>query len=290
MSDGVSQAVFTYGEAAGQNNSSNGIYKQVGSGFSGQFFGSTYSNIYATGNGSLIFRGDNLMRSNDGQDPPTRSTYPTNTDRPLRIAAFWDTYVLYDDSPPNDSFTNVGSFQVLETYVPGKYLAVSWNQFLLLSDYVPTSFRSAQAIWFVGDTVLSGFQFRAGDIAFGHISNTPDTSDFGDYVYAFMGLDNGGTNSLLSLPGTNGFFTQNGPGDPQQTTSLLDYQSDKFFLARPTTDGSSYTFSSQSLNFSSPSAVPEPSSFILAILGVGVPLLGRRVLRKAKPCEEPVED
>ncbi len=159
--------------------------------FSGKFFGETKSSIYVSENGRLGFAAS--LGVSDFQSVPLGSTRAS-------IAPLWDDFLLVQSTvsiPVNNA--------VLAEYSAGQYLSVTWQNVRLELETVagspfPNTNRTAQVVWFEGDTSIRGFVFEKDDLAFGYIPHTTGT-DFGN-IFAVAGLDKGDGTTMSSVQGT----------------------------------------------------------------------------------------
>ena len=148
--------------------------------FSGKFFGETKSSIYVSENGRLGFAAS--LGVSDFFPVPLGSTRAS-------IAPLWDDFLLVQSTvsiPVNNA--------VRAEYAAGQYLSVTWQNVRLELETVagspfPDTNRTAQVVWFEGDTSIRGFAFKKDDLAFGYIPHTTGT-DFGA-MDAVAGLDKG---------------------------------------------------------------------------------------------------
>ena len=237
--------------------------------FSGRYFGETKGDIYVSENGHLVFA---------ATAPGEADFFPvTLGSSRASIAPLWDDFLLVQstvDQPVNNA--------VLADYSPGHYLAVTWQNVRLELETVanqlfPDTNRSAQVLWFEGDTTIRGFEFKKDDIAFGYVPHTSG-SDFGD-IAAVAGLDKGdGTFSALQ-------GTTNGSVSASQG-NLLAPGENSFVLFRPGVVGavpSNFTADSYQGGYYrgdfTLTAVPEPSSIGLCFVSITI-AVGFSIRRK----------
>jgi len=232
------------------------------SGFGGRFFGQNLSSIWLAENGYL-------SQSNVTGSDFFSESLETNTTP--RIANFWDDIFVLSDAD------GAGPQQgIFFSNKPGQYVAATWSQVFLLNDFaagdpISNQFaRSFQTVWFEADTVLSNFQFRRDDIAFG-----------------FGGFSTGNIDAIVGIRDSLQYFTIDdaiGRPDGQaqggviSTTSsepgfpnahLLPWEEDKFLLFRSVEDANG-NFSHYRVSVESFSAIPEPTSWMLICAGTGV--------------------
>jgi hypothetical protein len=231
--------------------------------FSGRYFGETKSDIYVSENGHLVFA---ATAAGEADFFPV----PLGSAR-ASIAPLWDDYLLIQSTvaqPVNNA--------VFADYLSGHYLAVTWQNVRLELETVggqqfPDTNRSAQVVWFEGDTTIRGFDFKKDDIAFGYIPHTSG-ADFGD-IAAVAGLDKG-DGTFSAIQGTTDGSVSAVQGN------LLAPGENNFLLFRPGSAGavpSIFTADSFQGGYYrgtfSLTAVPEPSSiglcFVSAAIAVG---------------------
>lgn len=244
------------------------------SGFGGRFFGQSVPSVWLAENGYL-------SRSNvSGNDFFSESLATNSTPR---IAGFWDDiYVLADAD-------GAGPQQgIFFSNKPGQYVAATWSQVFLFNDFaagdpINNQFaRSFQTVWFEADTVLSNFQFRRDDIAFGFsgfsAGNIDATVGIRDSLQYFT-IDDAIGRPAGQAPGGVISTTSSQPGFPN--AHLLPWEDDKFLLFRSVEDGNG-NFSHYQVSVESFSAVPEPTCGILLCTGAVAMWWAKR--RKAKNC------
>jgi hypothetical protein len=231
-------------------------------GFSGRYFGEAKSDIYVSENGHLVFAATQPGEADFFPEPLGSSR--------ASIAPLWDDFLLVQSTleiPVNNA--------VLADYSAGQYLSVTWQNVRLELETVagqllPETNRSAQVVWFEGDTMIRGFEFKRDDIAFGYVPHTSG-ADFGD-IYAVAGLDKGdGTFSAI-------LGTTDGSLDPT-SGNLLAPGENSFLLFRPGVVGTvpngfepdsfqgGYYRGSFTLT-----AVPEPTSIGLCFASITIAL------------------
>ncbi|MCY2983286.1 MAG: hypothetical protein NTY15_06555 [Planctomycetota bacterium] len=234
-------------------------------GFAGRYFGETKGDIYVSENGHLVFA------AGEADFPvPLGSSQAS-------IAPLWDDYLLIQSTvsqPVNNA--------VLADYSSGHYLAVTWQNVRLEVETVageefPDTNRSTQVVWFEGDTMIRGFEFKKDDIAFGYVPHTSG-ADFGD-IAAVAGLDKG-DGTFSAIQGTTDGSLSASQGN------LLAPGENNFLLFRPGVAGSvPNNFTADSFQGGyyrgafSLTAVPEPSSLGLCFVSVAI-AVGFAIRRK----------
>lgn len=228
--------------------------------FSGRYFGETKGDIYVSENGHLVFA---ATAAGEADFFPV----PLGSSR-ASIAPLWDDYLLIQSTvaqPVNNA--------VLADYSSGHYLAVTWQNVRLELESVagqefPDTNRSAQVVWFEGDTIIRGFEFKKDDIAFGYVPHTSG-ADFGD-IAAVAGLDKG-DGTFSAIQGTTDGSLSASQGN------LLAPGENNFLLFRPGVAGVvPNNFAADSLQGGyyrgsfTLTAVPEPSSLRLCFLSVAI--------------------
>ncbi|MBM3964595.1 MAG: hypothetical protein FJ308_05935 [Planctomycetes bacterium] len=196
------------------------------SNFNGRLFGKTVSELggrlFATSDGNINFSGDLSYNTARGYD---------------RIAPLWDDYVYL----PNDILSDGGlpPNRILFHDSPGSFIDLTWRNVVLFTEASggaswPKTDRTAQMLWFEGDTILNGFQFHRDDIAFSYIANTAGTTDFGDML-SLIGLDSISNGAILADPqrSDGGVYFRDIDG------AKMPWQDGQFFLFRPTSAGAS---------------------------------------------------
>lgn len=141
-------------------------------GFTGSFYGVSFSSIYVSTNGNLNFSGTTAW---------TNSGLPNSI---AMIAPLWDDLEI---------FAGTGQ-SIVESAVPGQYYAVTWD----ISQYNNTLPRyQFQTVIFGADTMIGGMQFLQNDIVFAYQRV--------DAVFnnnsATVGLNAGDGVNFNSLPG-----------------------------------------------------------------------------------------
>lgn len=141
-------------------------------GFTGSFYGVSFSSIYVSTNGNLNFSGTTAY---------TNSGLPNSI---AMIAPLWDDLEI---------FAGTGQ-SIVESAVPGQYYAVTWD----ISQYNNTLPRyQFQTVIFGADTMIGGMQFLQNDIVFAYQRV--------DAVFnnnsATVGLNAGDGVNFTSLPG-----------------------------------------------------------------------------------------
>ena len=201
-----------------------------------RFFGTPFTNVGVSTNGNLNFT-NNASVAN--------SPFPAIV---ARIAPLWDDLIFR---------TTVPASSVVENAAPS-YYAVTWNNIGVFGS--ADARHTFQAVWFGADTTLSGFDFRADDIAFSYLSVANFFSVSGGNANATVGL-NRGPGAAVVLPGTtNGIVTS----------------SSQLPLAR-----GFVLFRADEAGGYNASIIPEPGT--LALLGTGtVSLLGWRRRRRRR--------
>ncbi len=237
--------------------------------FSGRYFGETKGDVYVSENGHLVFA---ATAAGEADFSPV----PLGSSR-ASIAPLWDDYLLIQstvDQPVNNT--------VLADYSSGHYLAVTWQNVRLELETVggqqfPDTNRSAQVVWFEGDTMIRGFEFKKDDIAFGYVPHTSG-ADFGD-IAAVAGLDKG-DGTFSAIQGTTDGSVSASQGN------LLAPGENSFLLFRPGVAGavpSIFTADSFQGGYYrgafSLTAVPEPSSIGLCLVSVAT-AVGFSIRRK----------
>ncbi len=223
-------------------------------GFGGQFYGQSVGAIFVTENGNLNF-------SNNGGYFPLPWTGPSGT---ARIAPLWDDVALL-------SMTDNA---VINHSLPGKYLAVTWQNVRILNDLpdigpFPPSDRSFQVVWFEQDSVIKGAAFKKDDIVFTYVGRQAGTTDFGN-INAVVGVTNG--TAFTPLPGDADGFVQSGQ------TDLLAWEHNTYLRFRPTVDGANgFGYDAAKLQLT---AVPEPSIVVVASLATAI--VGFRSVRRRR--------
>lgn len=234
------------------------------SSFQGRLFGKTVGdlggNVFATSLGNINFSGDVQDNTNFGS---------------YRIAPLWDDYVYLPDSVL--SGTTVPPNRILFHQSVGNYIGVTWQNVVLLADTVsgldwPTTDRTAQMLWFEGDTILNGFQFHRDDIAFSYIANKSGTTDFG-HMLSLIGLDSANEGAVLADPKRSDGLMYFRETDGNK----MPWQNGQFFLFRPTSPGAS-TYSVTLQPIPDPPQVPLPGTGII-FAGLGFAMLVRTRLR-----------
>jgi hypothetical protein len=244
----------------------------IGSTNSFKFFGQSITDVYVAENGRVAF-----SRLHDDF-----ITLPTLGSGPSYIAPLWDDFLL------NPALNN----SVRASYVPDQYLAVTWENVRLFNETVagqpfPDTNRTAQAVWFEGDTTIRGYAFKKDDIAFGYIPDSISGPNYlGPELQSAVGL-NKGDGSYSEVVGTTGGVVD---GNNLQNSGLLAWESNAFLLFRPgvadaTPDGfarSSFQDGYYRDKFFF-TAVPEPSS-LLTVLTLSAYQALRILRRKRTIC------
>ena len=192
------------------------------------YYGPTINSIDVSTNGNL-----NLTGNVGYKDSPISGL-------PGSINPFYDDLYLFSAATVSDRG------------VAGSYYAATWNGVYDRSDLAAGETDTFQAILFTGNTALSGYNFRAGDIALSYAAM--------DQVFnsgsATVGISNGTGSTTTALPGTT---------DGQiNDTSLLPTGS-RFLLFRSGDGGATYAASTQS---TAPAAVSEPASWLMMATGL----------------------
>lgn len=175
-------------------------------GFTGQFFGNSYSSVDVSTNGNLNFSGfqgyTNYSLGNS----------------PAMIAPLWNDLQIYQGSGQ----------KIVEKAVAGQYYSVTWD----IASFQNSAARyQFQAVLFSGSSLIGGTAFLPNDIAFAYQRIDP----FFASGNATVGLSDGtGEYATLSSLLPDGVLTA-------ADTSLLPTGANQFLLAR--WDGSGYTAS-----------------------------------------------
>jgi hypothetical protein len=205
------------------------------SGFTGHHFGTnpipSAGKIWVSENGNINFSANN-------------SFFPLDTTRIARISPLWDDFL----------FAPFSTNQIVIHTNPGSYIAATWENVRTAFDEpggpegmgFPDSNRSAQVVWFEGDTTINGFEFKRNELAFSYIGHVAGTADFGA-IESFVGLENGAGLQIFAPGADSSGIIKNG--------NALPWQEGSFFVIRPTSvDGvASYSIT----------AVPEPGTLCM---------------------------
>lgn len=237
-------------------------------GFDGRFFGQSLSSIWLAENGYLSQ--NNVTDGDFFSESLAVNTAP-------RIASFWDdVYVLSDAD-------GAGPQQgIFFSNQPGQYIAATWSQVFLLNDFaagdpiINPFARSFQTVWFEADTVLSNFQFRRDDIAFGFSGFTEGNIDASVGIrdsLQYFTIDDALGRPAGQAPGGVISTTSSQPGFPN--AHLLPWEDDRFLLFRSVEDANG-DFSHYRVSVESFSAVPEPTSWLMICAGTSILFWFRR--------------
>ena len=202
--------------------------------FGGLFYGQSVGPIAVSENGNLNFS------ANASFFPSPLNQFPGVA----RIAPLWDDVVLADGA----------NNQVIDHSVAGQYLGITWKNVRLsnetdISQLLPDTDRSFQALWFEAPTTIKGVVFNPNEIAFSYVGHVAGTSDFGP-IFASVGITNG-ANRSTPLPGdADGYITEN-------QSTLLAWEPGSYLIFRPVISDNATIYEARKEFVT---AVPEPST------------------------------
>ncbi len=204
------------------------------------FFGTNYTSVYVSTNGNL-----NFSANNSYTDGPLTTSFP-------QVAALWDDHYIYS-----------GTGQSITSLSTSSYYSVTWD----VSQYNNSAIHSQfQIDLFNAATLLKGFQFQPGDIAFSY--NLVQTPFRGSQASIGLSKGDGSYATLAAYLATQGVVTDT-------TAASIPTAAGTFILFRPDGNGS---------YIGAINAVPEPGTYALFALG-GVTMLAAGKVRRRSRAE-----